>query len=55
MKEYNPDLFNPFDRLIKIEVNGVEFEVPENNTILRALQFLGVDFNYAKFCWKCEC
>jgi len=55
MKEYNPDLFAPFDRLVKITVNGVEHEVPENNTILRAFQFLGVNFDYANFCWNGGC
>lgn len=55
MEEYNPDLYKPFDRLIKIEIMGVELEVPENNTLLRAFQFLGVDFDSAKLCWNGEC
>lgn len=55
MKEYNVDLFKPFERLVKIDVKGVEFEVPENNTILRAFQFLGLDFDYTKLCWNGDC
>ena len=31
-------LFRPFARLIKISILGKEFEVPENNSLLRCMQ-----------------
>ena len=33
-------LFRPYDKLVKITLLGREVEVPENNTLLRCLQFL---------------
>ena len=33
-------LFRPFTRLVKITILGREFEVPENNPLLRCFQYL---------------
>lgn len=33
-------LFQPFSRLVKITIMGREFEVPENNHLLRCFQYL---------------
>ena len=49
-------LYRPFDRLIQIEVGGKTFEVPENNSVLRALQYLAPeDVAMGRFCWNEEC
>ncbi|HKP68579.1 MAG TPA: 2Fe-2S iron-sulfur cluster-binding protein [Pyrinomonadaceae bacterium] len=50
------DIFEPYDRLITINLLGNEREVPENNSILRALQFLDLEsISYGDFCWNGEC
>ena len=52
----HPEIFEPYERLIKIRVLGVEREVPENNSILRGLQFLDMEtISYGDFCWNGEC
>jgi len=49
-------LFRPYERLIKITVLGKEFEVPEGNMLLRALQYLAPEgIAYGRFCWNEEC
>jgi predicted molibdopterin-dependent oxidoreductase YjgC len=50
------EIFEPYTRLVKIKILGVEREVPENNSILRGLQFLDMDaISYGDFCWNGEC
>lgn len=50
------DIFEPYNRLVKIDLCGVTREVPENNTILRGLQFLDIEaISYGDFCWNGEC
>lgn len=52
----NPDLFEPFDRLIEVSVNGTPVQVPENNTILRCLQYVSMaTVSYGEFCWNGDC
>jgi NADH dehydrogenase/NADH:ubiquinone oxidoreductase subunit G len=54
--EHSPDMFEPYDRLVEIEIMGRTFSVPENNTILRCLQFLEMEaISYGDFCWNGEC
>lgn len=49
-------LFRPFARLIKIDILGREFEVPENNSLLRCMQYLAPqDVSYGRFCWNEDC
>lgn len=49
-------LYRPFDRLLKIEIAGRTFEVPENNSLLRALQYLSPeDVAMGRFCWNEDC
>ncbi|HEY3929968.1 MAG TPA: hypothetical protein VGL89_16475 [Candidatus Koribacter sp.] len=49
-------LYRPFKRLIQIEIGGSHFEVPENNSLLRALQYLAPeDVAMGRFCWNEEC
>jgi len=49
-------LFRPFTRLVKITILGREFEVPENNPLLRCFQYLAPEeVSYGRFCWNEEC
>ena len=49
-------LFRPYGKLVKIRLLGREVEVPENNTLLRCLQFLAPEsVSYGRFCWNEEC
>jgi hypothetical protein len=50
------EMFEPFDRLVKIKLLGAAREVPENNSILRGLQYLDMEaISYGDFCWNGEC
>ncbi len=50
------EIFVPYDRLIEIEVCGRRESVPENNSILRALQFLAMEkISHADLCWNGDC
>ncbi len=49
-------LLHPYDKLVKISIVGKEFQVPDNNTLLRAFQFLATEaVSYGRFCWNEEC
>ena len=49
-------LFRPFSRLVKITILGREVEVPENNSLLRCMQYLAPqDVSYGRFCWNEDC
>jgi len=49
-------LFRPYDKLVKITIGEKQFEVPDGNMLLRALQYLSPeDVSYGKFCWNEEC
>jgi hypothetical protein len=49
-------LFRPHDRLVKITVAGRDFSVPDNNVLLRALQYLAPEgIAYGRFCWNEDC
>ena len=42
--------------MVKITVLDREFEVPENNTLLRCFQYLATEaVAYGRFCWNEEC
>jgi hypothetical protein len=52
----NSDLFEPYEKLITIEVLGQKVEVPENNRLLRCFQFLSLKtISYGDFCWNGDC
>ena len=54
MSDY--EIFEPFERLIEIEICGETRRVPENNSILRCLQFLEMEtVSNGDFCWNGEC
>src|SRR5436305_14496782 len=49
-------LFRPYQRLVKINVTGKEVEIPENNMLLRGIQFLAPEnVSHGRFCWNEEC
>jgi hypothetical protein len=49
-------LFRPFTRLVKITILDREFEVPENNPLLRCFQYLAPEeISYGRFCWNEDC
>ncbi len=51
-----PDIFQPYDRLIEIDILGKKYMVPENNSLLRCFQFLAMEnISYGDFCWNGEC
>lgn len=50
------DIFEPFDRLVEIDILGTAHEVPDNNTLLRCFQYLSIEsISYGDFCWNGEC
>ncbi len=50
------DAFQPYDRLIEIDICGEKRMVPENNSLLRCFQFLALEnISYGDFCWNGEC
>lgn len=50
------DIFEPYDRLVEIDIIGTKYEVPENNTLLRCFQYLSIEsISYGDFCWNGEC
>lgn len=49
-------LFRPYERLVRIYIKGKEFQVPEGNALLRALQYLAPEqIAYGRFCWNEDC
>jgi len=51
-----PDIFQPYDKLVEIEILGAKYMVPENNSLLRCFQFLAMEnISYGDFCWNGEC
>jgi hypothetical protein len=49
------DFYEPYERLIRIVVLGRVFEVPENNLLLRQMQFVSDDIGMGRYCWNGEC
>jgi NADH dehydrogenase/NADH:ubiquinone oxidoreductase subunit G len=50
------DVFEPFDRLVEIEIRGRRHEVPENNSLLRCFQFLSIEsVSRGDLCWNGDC
>ncbi len=50
------DIFVPFERLVEIEIDGVGFSVPENNSLLRCFQYISLEtISLGEFCWNGDC
>ena len=49
-------LFGEYEKLLQVEVLGRPMEMPENNTLLRGLQFVVPQtISYGRFCWNGSC
>ena len=49
------DFYEPYEKTIAIRILGREFQVPENNLLLRQMQFVAEDIGYGRYCWNGEC
>ena len=49
------DVYEPWERLIRIVVLGKVFEVPEKNLLLRQMQYVAEDVGMGRYCWNAEC
>jgi NADH dehydrogenase/NADH:ubiquinone oxidoreductase subunit G len=50
------DLFEPYEKLVEIELCGRFVKVPENNMLLRCFQYLSLDtVSLGDFCWNGDC
>jgi predicted molibdopterin-dependent oxidoreductase YjgC len=50
------EIFEPYEKLIDINICGREAQVPENNSILRCLQFLDMEsVSESELCWNGDC
>jgi hypothetical protein len=49
------DIYEPWQRLVRIVVLGRVFEVPEKNILLRQLQYVSEDVGMGRYCWNAEC
>ena len=49
------DVYEPWERLIRIVVLGKALDVPEKNLLLRQLQFVSEDVGMGRYCWNAEC
>lgn len=53
---HDNEMFEPYERLIDIDLCGRSVKVPENNTILRCLQYLEMEtISEADLCWNGDC
>ena len=49
-------LYRPYKKLIEITIQGKKFQIPENQMLLRAFQYLCPDtIPYGRYCWNEEC
>jgi hypothetical protein len=49
-------LYRPYDELVTIRIMGKDFEVPAQNMLLRAMQYLAPEsVAMGRFCWNEEC
>ena len=50
------DLFQPYSRLIEIQINDKPYRVPDNNLLLRCFQYICLEeVSCGRFCWNQEC
>ncbi|MFN2529945.1 MAG: hypothetical protein ABR555_01480 [Pyrinomonadaceae bacterium] len=56
LQDVAPDLLDPYEKLVQIEVVGKEVSVPEKNRLLRCFQYLSINtISYGDFCWNGDC
>jgi predicted molibdopterin-dependent oxidoreductase YjgC len=52
----NDEIFEPYEKLLSITIEGRIEQVPENNSLLRCFQFLDVEgISDAELCWNGDC
>jgi hypothetical protein len=49
------DLYDPWEKLVRLFVLGKLLRVPENNILLRQLQYVAEDIGTGRYCWNGEC
>ena len=49
------DVYEPWERLIRLVVLGKVLEVPEKNLLLRQLQYASEEVGMGRYCWNAEC
>lgn len=50
------NLFGDYEKLLQVDVLGRSMQMPENNTLLRGLQFVAPEsIPYGRFCWNGSC
>jgi hypothetical protein len=49
------EILEPYSRLVRIVILGRVFDVPENNLLLRQMQFVSADIGSGRYCWNGEC
>ncbi len=50
------EIFEPFEKLVEIEIQGEKRLVPENNNLLRRFQYLNLEgISMGEFCWNGDC
>ena len=49
------DLYEPWEKLIRLVVLGKVLQVPEKNILLRQLQYVAEDVGMGRYCWNAEC
>ena len=50
------ELFQPYSRLIEIQIQDQSHQVPDNNILLRCFQYICLeDVSCGRFCWNQEC
>lgn len=50
------EIFEPFEKLVEIEILGKRYQVPENNSLLRCFQYLDLEnISMGDFCWNGDC
>ncbi len=49
------DILEDYERLVQLTILKTVYPVPENNTILRLLQYLQFNITFGRFCWNGDC
>jgi hypothetical protein len=52
----NSEIFEPYEKLVDLSICGRTVAVPENNSLLRCMQYLRMsEVSNGDFCWNGEC
>jgi hypothetical protein len=49
------EFYEPWHKLVRIVILGRVFHVPENNLLLRQLQYIAEEVGSGRYCWNAEC